>query len=64
MGSDQDILVTIDGKWMIAEYDPETNVLFTESTSPLSYGKHQLLISIKDRCGNRSEVKRNFFVVR
>jgi len=64
IGSDLDILITIDGKWMIAEYDPETNVLFTEPASPLSYGKHQLLISIKDRCGNRSEVKRNFFVVR
>lgn len=64
IGSDLDILVTIDGKWMIPEYDPETNVLFTRPTSPLSYGKHELLISVKDRCGNRSEVRRNFFVVR
>jgi hypothetical protein len=64
IGSDEDILVTIDGKWMIAEYDPETNVLSARPTFPLSYGKHQLLISIKDRCGNRSEVKRSFFVVK
>jgi len=64
IGSDLDVLVTIDGKWMIPEYDPETNVLFTRPTSPLSYGKHELLISVKDRCGNRSEVRRNFFVVR
>jgi hypothetical protein len=64
IGSDQDILITIDGEWMIPEYDPETNVLFTRPTSPLSYGKHELLISVKDRCGNRSEVRRNFFVVK
>jgi hypothetical protein len=64
IGSDQDILVTIDGEWMIPEYDPETNVLFTRPTSPLSYGKHELLISVKDRCSNRSEVRRNFFVMR
>jgi hypothetical protein len=63
IGSDLDILITIDGKWMIPEYDPETNVLFTRPPSPLSYGQHKLLISVKDRCGNRSEVRRNFFVV-
>jgi len=63
IGSDLDVLITIDGKWMIAEYDPETNVLFTRPPSPLSYGEHDLLISVKDRCGNRSEVRRNFFVV-
>jgi hypothetical protein len=64
IGSDLDILVTIDGEWMIPEYDPETSVLVTKPISPLSYGKHELLISVKDRCGNRSEVRRNFFVVR
>jgi hypothetical protein len=64
IGSDLDVLVTIDGKWMIPEYDPETNVLFTRPTSPLSYGKHELLISVKDRCGNGSEVRRNFFVIK
>jgi hypothetical protein len=64
IGSDQDVLVTIDGEWMIPEYDPETNVLFTRPTFPLSYGKHELLISVKDRCGNKREVRRNFFVVR
>jgi hypothetical protein len=64
IGSDLDVLVTIDGKWMIPEYDPETNVLFTRPTSPLSYGKHELLISVKDRCSNRSEVRRNFFVIK
>jgi len=64
IGSDLDVQVTIDGKWMIPEYDPETKVLVTRPTFPLSYGKHQLLISVKDRAGNRGEARRNFFVVR
>jgi hypothetical protein len=63
IGSDEDILVTIDGEWMIAEYDPETNVLSARPTSPLSYGKHEFRISVKDRAGNESKVKRYFFVV-
>lgn len=64
IGSDLDILITIDGEWMIPEYDPETNVLITKPTYPLSYGKHELLISVKDRVGNESEAKRYFFVVK
>jgi hypothetical protein len=64
IGSDLDIQVTIDGEWMIPEYDPETNVLLTRPTFPLSYGKHELVISVKDRVGNRGEARRDFFVVR
>lgn len=64
IGSDVDIWVTIDREWMIAEYDPETNVLSAGPTSPLSYGKHEFRISVKDRAGNESKVKRYFFVVR
>ncbi len=64
IGSDLDIQVTIDGKWMIPEYDPETAVLTTRATSPLSLGKHELLISVKDRAGNREEARRNFSVVK
>jgi hypothetical protein len=64
VGSDQDILITIDGEWMIPEYDPETSVLVTRPIFPLSFGKHELLISVKDSAGNKSEVRRYFFVVR
>ncbi len=64
IASDLDILITIDGEWMIPEYDPETGVLVTRPTFPLSYGEHRLLISVKDGAGNRSEATRRFFVVR
>jgi hypothetical protein len=64
VASDLDILVTVDGEWMIPEYDPETGLLTTRPRSPLSFGKHELLISVKDRAGNREEARRNFFVIR
>jgi len=64
IASDLDILITIDGEWMIPEYDPETGVLVTKPSFPLSYGKHELLISVKDGAGNMSEAKRYFFVVK
>jgi hypothetical protein len=64
VASDLDILITIDGNWMIPEYDPETGLLTTRPLSPLPPGKHELLISVKDRAGNREEVRRNFFVLK
>jgi hypothetical protein len=63
IGSDMDIRVTIDGEWMIPEYDPETSILISRPTYPLSYGKHELLISVEDGAGNESKVRRNFFVI-
>ncbi len=64
IASDLDIEVTIDGEWMIPEYDPETGLLTTRPRSPLSFGKHELLISVKDKAGNKGEARRSFFVVK
>jgi hypothetical protein len=63
IGSDQDILIEIDGEWMIPEYDPEKKFLFTRPVLPLTLGKHLLTISVKDRAGNETKVKREFFVI-
>ena len=63
IGSDQDILIEIDGEWMIPEYDPEKRILFTRPILPLTLGKHLLTISVKDRAGNETKIERNFFVV-
>lgn len=64
IGSDEDVLMEIDGEWMIPEYDPEKQVLFTRPISPLTLGKHLLTIWAKDRAGNETKVEREFFVVR
>jgi hypothetical protein len=63
IGSDEQVVVEIDGEWMIPEYDPEKKILVTRPITPLSLGKHLLTIWVKDRAGNETEVKREFFVV-
>jgi len=63
IGSDEDLVVEIDGEWMIPEYDPEKQLLVTRPISPLTLGKHLLTFWVKDRAGNETEVKREFFVV-
>jgi hypothetical protein len=61
--SDEQVVVEIDGEWMIPEYDPEKQILVVQPLSPLSTGKHLLMIWVRDRAGNESEVKREFFVI-
>lgn len=63
IGSDEDLVVEIDGEWMIPEYDPEKKTLVTRPISPLGLGKHLLTIRVRDRAGNEAEVKREFFIV-
>jgi hypothetical protein len=64
IGNDEDILVEIDGEWMIPEYDPEKNVLLTRPVLPLAPGKHLLSIRVRDRAGNESRIIREFSVQR
>jgi hypothetical protein len=64
IGSDEDIIVEIDGEWMIPEYDVEKHILSTQPVSPLSPGRHLLTVRAKDRVGNEARVEREFFVRR
>jgi hypothetical protein len=63
IGSDEDVLIEIDGEWMIPEYDPEKHILSTRPVSPLTLGGHLLFISVKDRAGNETKTEREFYVV-
>jgi len=63
IGNDQDILIEIDGEWMIPEYDPEKRVLFTRPVLPLTLGKHLLTIWVKDRAGNETKIERQFSII-
>ena len=62
-GSEEDIIVTLDGDWLIPEYDPEKNVLITKPNQKLSPGWHELLIKAKDRMGNSRVVVKKFKVI-
>jgi len=62
IGDDQDIVIKLDGKWQIPEYDPETGQCSSKPLEPLEPGKHHLGIRVTDRAGNLTEQYLNFFV--
>ncbi len=59
---DKDISVTLDGHWLIPEYDPETEQLITHPDRALADGKHELIITVTDRAGNSRQVFSYFYV--
>lgn len=59
---EEDIEVTIDGVWVPAEYDYETEELSYRVPRPLKYGKHTLMVSATDACGNKT-VRSSVFTV-
>ncbi|MEW6052016.1 MAG: hypothetical protein AB1644_13265 [Candidatus Zixiibacteriota bacterium] len=51
---DRSIVLKIDGKWVIPEYDPEAEICQTQPVEPLADGEHHLSIEVKDRVGNEA----------
>ena len=51
---EEDIVMRIDGKALIVEYDPEENRIFAKPRKPLTPGSHKLEVIIRDICGNES----------
>ncbi|MFQ6009393.1 MAG: hypothetical protein ACE5K8_10645, partial [Candidatus Zixiibacteriota bacterium] len=62
IGGDDDIVIKIDGEWLIPEYDPETGRCTSKPLEPLSPGRHHLGIMVTDRAGNLTEQYLNFYV--
>ena len=59
---DRNIVVKIDSKWQIVDYDPETKRALCRPHERLEPGKHHLGIILTDRVGNVTEQYLNFFV--
>ena len=59
---DRDILVSVDGRWLIPEYDPERGILSTSPDQKLGEGGHQLDVRATDAAGNSSTLKAIFYV--
>jgi hypothetical protein len=59
---DGNISISLDGHWLIPEYDPEQAILKTAPDRKLSQGKHQLEIMVSDRAGNSRMIKTAFYV--
>lgn len=54
--------VSIDGKWVSPEYDPERKTFKTKPHWRLVQGRHRLEITVTDRCGNKVSLARKFRV--
>ncbi len=64
IGDDRDIVIELDGQWLIPEYEPETGRVRSGPLEPLEPGKHHLGIQVTDRAGNKTEQYLNFTVKR
>ncbi len=62
IGDDRNIIVELDGEWLIPEYDPESGMVHSRPLQPIAAGKHHLGIQVTDRAGNLTEQYLNFFV--
>jgi hypothetical protein len=49
---------TIDGKWMLMEYEPKTGILFGKPENKLERGKHLFKLIVKDERGNETIFER------
>ncbi len=52
IADDRSIVIKLDDKWQIPEYDPEMNVCRTQPMAPLAPGSHHLSVEVTDRAGN------------
>ncbi|RKY76366.1 hypothetical protein DRQ00_08850 [candidate division KSB1 bacterium] len=64
IGSEEDIVLKLDGRKLICEYDPENESVSYQVESPLSIGKHNLYIFIRDNSGNVCEKTVDFYIRR
>jgi len=60
---DRNILIKLDGKWQIPEFDPETGVCWTQPLDPLVPGSHHLAVEVTDRVGNKAAQYLQFIVL-
>ena len=51
---EEDMVMRIDGKALIVEYDPEEKRIFAKPRKPLTPGAHKLEVIVRDICGNES----------
>lgn len=59
---EEDILMHLDGKRLISQYDPEKGQVKARPRQPLPAGIHKLEVMVTDACGNRARAVRTFTV--
>ena len=62
IGRETDIEFELDGRPLIAEYDPEAGRVYGHLLEDLSPGAHRLVLRVRDMSGNQAEVHSEFTV--
>ncbi len=62
IGSDRNIRVTVDGRFVIPEWDPEKDLITAKPHWRLSGGRHAVEIHVSDRAGNNSKRSLSVFI--
>lgn len=56
------IRFTVDGRWILAAWDPETGWVTWERDEDLASGERELVIAVTDRAGNTATARRSFTI--
>ena len=62
IGREADIEFELDGRPLIAEYDPEAGRVYGHLLEDLQPGAHRLVLRVRDMSGNQAEVHSEFIV--
>jgi hypothetical protein len=62
MGQEDQLRLLLDGRKVIAEYDPEDESLLFQIKKPLAVGRHTVECSVRDRSGNPASRAHTFWV--
>jgi hypothetical protein len=63
IGREQDVILTLDGRRVIAEWDPPVETVRYRPPSELSSGEHLFEVTVTDRAGNRSAASSRFTIL-
>jgi hypothetical protein len=58
----EDVQVLLDGRRVIAEYDPERELIFYGVKGSLGIGSHRFAVVATDRAGNTTKSESTFYV--
>lgn len=51
---------TVDGKWILMQYEPKKQLLWYTFDERVAKGKHELVLVVTDKVGNKTEYKKSF----
>ena len=60
IGRERDLVLELDGKRLISEYDPEAALVRAVPDAPLAPGPHTLVITVRDRAANETRRRVTF----